>query len=101
MPISKDYEQKRRNQVKVRQCACSRPAFKFKNNDFVCARCDQIEEVRSREAMARANRVKWEDQRTAKPQGEFKETPYRASLTASFLDGFTAGPLGFRKTATV
>ena len=30
--------------IKGKKCACGNVAVKFKNNDYICERCDKIEE---------------------------------------------------------
>lgn len=38
------YQQRYRSGTTNRQCDCGRPAVKYKSNQFVCARCDEIEQ---------------------------------------------------------
>lgn len=67
----KERDRRRRRDFTNQVCACGNQAIAFKRSDFICERCDRIEEMRKSEERAMSLKARYD---TAKHRARYGDT---------------------------
>ena len=79
-----DYQRDFRKQIAGKKCACSRPAARNKNGEFICQLCSDLEEEAKRHYVVAAQQMRVE--KIMKPFSELCEITRRRLTAKSYSE---------------